>query len=109
MEDSLSIEDEINNNLIKKPKRITLATMPRTNSLNPSNKRPDYLRDIIAKKEEKQRKRIETSKNEKDNENKDNIIEDIKNKEQKWEETLKSNKGTMMENIDDVKEKINSE
>ena len=105
LEDSLSLEEEVNNNLIKKPKRITLATMPRTNSLNPNIKKKDYLRDIIAKRE---KKRIETSKNEKDNENKDNTIEDIKNKEQKWEETLKSNKGTMMENIDDVKEKINS-
>ena len=108
LEDSLSIEDEINNNLIKKPKRITLATMPRTNSLNPSNKRPDYLRDIIAKKEEKQRKRIETSKNENDNENEDYVRDEIKSKEQKWEKTITSNKGTMMENISDVKEKINS-
>ena len=119
LEDSLSLEEEINKNLIKKPKRIILATMPRTNSLNQTNKKPDNLRDNIEKKEREKKKRTETSKNEKGDENekkekkekktqKDYVIENIKNKEEKWEMEITNNKGTMIENISDVKEKINS-
>ena len=121
LEDSLSLEEEINKNLIKKPKRIILATMPRTNSLNQTNKKPNNLRDNIEKKEREKKKRTETSKNEneKGDENekkekkekktqKDYVIENIKNKEEKWEMEITNNKGTMIENISDVKEKINS-
>ena len=101
LENSNSIEDEINNNLIKKPKRINLATMPRTNSLNPGKKH-DYLRDIISEKEEKNR--IMSSQNM----NQENDVNTIKSMEKKWDKTLKNNKGTLMENISDVKEKITS-
>ena len=101
LEDSTSIEDEINNNLIKKPKRVNLATMPRTNSLN-QGKRHDYLRDIISEKEEKNR--IMSSQN-MNQENEDNVI---KNMEKKWGKTINNNKGTLMENISDIKEKISS-
>jgi len=101
LEDSNSIEDEINNNLIKKPKRVNLATMPRTNSLN-QGKKHDYLRDIISEKEEKNR--IMSSQNM----NQENEVNTIKNIEKKWDKTIKNNKGTLMENISDVKEKITS-
>ena len=102
LEDSNSIEDEINNKLIKKPKKITttyMATIPRTNSLA-TGKRPDYLRDIIAQKEEKKRNMS--------SENKNTEIDTVKDKEQKWEKTIKENKGTLMENISDVRDKITS-
>jgi hypothetical protein len=102
LEDSNSIEDEINNKLIKKPKKITttyMATIPRTNSLA-TNKKHDYLRDIIAQKEEKKRNMS--------SENKNTEIDTVKDKEQKWEKTIKENKGTLMENISDVRDKITS-
>ena len=103
LEDSLSLEEEINKNLIKKPKRIILATMPRTNSLNQTNKKPDNLRDNIEKGDENEKKEKKEKKTQKDY-----VIENIKNKEEKWEMEITNNKGTMIENISDVKEKINS-
>ena len=102
LEDSIYVEDEINNNLIKKPKRINLATMPRTNSLDPTNKKHDYLRDIIAAKEEKNRLMSSQNMSQDYDEN------TIKKKEKKWEKTINNNKGTMIDNINDVKEKISS-
>ena len=75
--------------------------MPRTNSLN-QGKRHDYLRDIISEKEEKNR--IMSSQN-MNQENEDNVI---KNMEKKWGKTINNNKGTLMENISDIKEKISS-
>ena len=106
LEDSLSFEEMVNNNLIKRPKRIILATIPRTNSLNKQNKKSDYLRDIIAEKEEKNK--IESSKNENEEENEKLVKKAIKNKEKKWQKTITDDKGTLMENISDVKDKINS-
>ena len=52
LEDSASLDDEINNNLIKKPKKICLVTIPRTSSVV-KEKKVDYLREIIAEKEKK--------------------------------------------------------
>ena len=102
LEDSSSYEDEINNNLIKKPKRINLKTIPRTNSLVNQGKKYDYLRDIIAEKEEKNR--LKSSQN--NNENDD--LKEVKNMEIKWDKSINDSKGTLLENISDVKEKITS-
>ena len=102
LEDSSSYEDEINNNLIKKPKRINLKTIPRTNSLVNQGKKYDYLRDIIAEKEEKNR--LKSSQN--NNENDD--LKEVKNMEMKWDKSINDSKGTLLENISDVKEKITS-
>ena len=96
LEDSASLDDEINNNLIKKPKKICLVTIPRTSSVV-KEKKVDYLREIIA---EKEKKRVKSS--EKDNE------DNIKIKEEKWEKAINNNKGTFMQNINDVKDKVNS-
>ena len=96
LEDSASLDDEINNNLIKKPKKICLVTIPRTSSVV-KEKKIDYLREIIA---EKEKKRVKSS--EKDNE------DNIKIKEEKWEKAINNNKGTFMQNINDVKDKVNS-
>ena len=96
LEDSASLDDEINNNLIKKPKKICLVTIPRTSSVV-KEKKVDYLREIIA---EKEKKRVKSS--EKDNE------DNIKIKEEKWEKAINNNKGTFMQNINDVKDKANS-
>ena len=102
LEDSSSYEDELNNNLIKKPKRINMQTIPRANSLVNKGKKYDYLRDIIAEKEEKNR--LKSSQN--NNENND--LKEVKEMEAKWDKTINDNKGTLLENISDVKEKINS-
>ena len=99
LEDSSSYEEELNNNLIKKPKRINLQTIPRTNSLT-QGKKHDYLRDIIAEKEEKNR--VMSSQN--NNQEKD--LQEVKNMEKKWGKSMDDNKGTLIENISDVKEKI---
>ena len=96
LEDSASLDDEINNNLIKKPKKICLVTIPRTSSVV-KEKKVDYLREIIA---EKEKKRVKSSeKGDEDN---------IKIKEEKWEKAINNNKGTFMQNINDVKDKVNS-
>ena len=76
--------------------------MPRTNSLDPTNKKHDYLRDIIAAKEEKNRLMSSQNMSQDYDEN------TIKKKEKKWEKTINNNKGTMIDNINDVKEKISS-
>jgi len=102
LEDSSSYEDEINNNLIKRPKRINLQTMPRANSLKNQGKKHDYLRDIIAEKEEKNRLKSSQSNGEEDD------LNEVKNIEMKWDKTINNNEGTLLENISDVREKINS-
>ena len=99
LEDSASFDEEINNNLIKKPKKIYLATIPRTTSVAKTTKH-DYLRDIISEKEEKNKNRVNSSGKNKEN--------DIKTKEEKWEKAINNNKGSLLENINDIKDKVSS-
>ena len=94
--------EEMNKNLVKKPKKVNLSPISRTKSLIPE-KRPDYLREIINKRKEKNRS-MSSSKIR--NEGEEGLNAN-KNKK-KWEEEINNNKGSLMQNIYSVKEKANN-
>ena len=90
-------------NIVKKPRRVNLSPITRTKSLVPG-KRPDYLREIINKKEVRNRA-MSTKKSEGNNDN-----EAVKNDEKgkKWEKAINNDNATLLENINNVKVKANS-
>ena len=90
-------------NIVKKPKRVNLSPITRTKSLVPG-KRPDYLREIINKKEVKNRA-MSTNKSEGNNDNEAAKIDD---KGKKWEKAINNDNATLLENINNVKVKANS-
>ena len=92
-------EEAINQNLIRKPKKINLQPITRT-STQISEKKPDYLQEIINKKEEK--KRVMSSK---ERENSNYEIDDINKKSKKWEKEINNKSGSLIENINNVQEK----
>ena len=92
--------EEANKNLIKKPKRINLSPIIRTKSLIP-DKKPNYLREMMNKKEEKNR-----SMSTKSREGEDEDLY-INQKSKKWEKAINNNNGSLMENIHNIKEKAN--
>ena len=92
--------EEANKNLIKKPKRINLSPIIRTKSLIP-DKKPNYLREMMNKKEEKNR-----SMSTKSREGEDEELY-INQKSKKWEKAINNNNGSLMENIHNIKEKAN--
>ena len=95
--------DDQTKNIVKKPRRVNLSPITRTKSLVPG-KRPDYLREIINKKEERNRA-MSTKKSEGNNDN-----EAVKNDEKgkKWEKAINNDNATLLENINNVKVKANS-
>ena len=92
-------EEAINQNLIRKPKKINLQPITRTSTQIPE-KKPDYLQEIINKKEEK--KRVMSSK---ERENSNYEIDDINKKSKKWEKEINNKGGSLIENINNVQEK----
>ena len=92
--------DEQNKNLIKKPKRINLSPIERTKLIIP-DKKPDYLREIINKKEVKNRA-LSSSKVDEEEELNTN------QQSKKWEKVINNNNATLLENINNVKEQANS-
>ena len=92
--------DEQNKNLIKKPKRINLSPIERTKLIIP-DKKPDYLREIINKREVKNRA-LSSSKVDEDEELNTN------QQSKKWEKVINNNSATLLENINNVKEQANS-
>lgn len=94
--------EEATKNLVKKPRRVNLSPITRTKSLVPG-KRPDYLREIINKKEIQSRA-MSSKKNE--GENGGEVKKEDKGK--KWEKAINNNGGTLIENINNVKVKANS-
>ena len=91
-------EEAINQNLIRKPKKINLQPITRTSTQIPE-KKPDYLQEIINKKEEKKRvmSSIERDSNYE--------IDDINKKSKKWEKEINNKGGSLIENINNVQEK----
>ena len=91
-------EEAINQNLIRKPKKINLQPITRTSTQIPE-KKPDYLQEIINKKEEKKRvmSSIERDSNYE--------IDDINKKSKKWEKEINNKSGSLIENINNVQEK----
>ena len=94
--------EEMNKNLIKKPKKVNLSPISRTKSLIPE-KRPDYLREIINKKKEKNRS---MSQSEIRNEGEEEL--NAKKNKKKWEEAINNDKGNLIQNIYSIKEKANN-
>ena len=92
-------EEAINQNLIRKPKKINLQPITRTSTQIPE-KKPDYLQEIINKKEEK--KRVMSSK---ERENSNYEIDNINKKSKKWEKEINNKGGSLIENINNVQEK----
>ena len=101
-EPKVDLFEEATKNLVKKPRRVNLSPITRTKSLVPG-KRPDYLREIINKKEIQSRA-MSSKKNE--GENKDEVKNEDKGK--KWEKAINNNGATLIENINNVKVKANS-
>jgi hypothetical protein len=95
-------EDQ-NKNIVKKPRRVNLSPITRTKSLVPG-KRPDYLREIINKKEVRNRA-MSTKKSEGNNDNEAAKNDD---KGKKWEKAINNDNATLLENINNVKVKANS-
>ena len=93
--------EEIKKNIIKKPKKINLSPIIRTKSLKPG-KRYDYLTEMINKKEEKNR-----SMSSLDARNQEEDL-NTKEKSKKWEKAINNNKGSLIENINDIKQKANN-
>ena len=91
-------EEAINQNLIRKPKKINLQPITRTSTQIPE-KKPDYLQEIINKKEEK--KRVMSSMERDSNYE----IDDINKKSKKWEKEINNKGGSLIENINNVQEK----
>ena len=92
-------EEAINQNLIRKPKKINLLPITRVSTQIPE-KKPDYLQEIINKKEAKSR--AMSSKERKD-ENYE--INNINKKAKKWENEINNKNGSLIENINTVQEK----
>ena len=92
-------EEAINQNLIRKPKKINLQPITRTSTQIPE-KKPDYLQEIINKKEEK--KRVMSSM---ERENSNYEIDNINKKSKKWEKEINNKGGSLIENINNVQEK----
>lgn len=94
--------EQANKNLIKRPKKVNLSPISRTKSLIPE-KRKDYLREIINKKEIKSR-----SMSSKMSEGEDGEVLNINKKANKWEKDINNDNGTLLQNINNVKEKANT-
>ena len=92
--------DIINKNLIHKPKKINLMPITRKTTDIP-DKKPDYLKEMISKREQRNKKRAMSSKEE--GNNNDEML-DINKKSKKWEKEINKD-GNLIENIKDIQEK----
>ena len=91
------IEEEVSKNIIKKPRKVNLSPIPRTKSFIPDT-RPDYLTEMIHKKQEKMR--ANSSKIKEDDQELNTNAKSLK-----WEKAINDDSGNLMENINDVKQK----
>ena len=94
--------EQANKNLIRRPKKVNLSPITRTKSLIPE-KRKDYLREIINKKEEKSR-----SMSSKMSEGEDGEALNSNKKSNKWEKVINNDNGALIQNINNIKEKANT-
>ena len=88
-------------NYIKKPKKINLLPITRTTTEIPV-KKPDYLREIINKKN---RIRSNSSKG---RENYEDEFMGINKKAEKWEKVMNNKEVNLLENINNVQSKVDS-
>ena len=98
--------ESISQNLIRKPKKVNLNPINRMSTIIP-NKKPDYLHEIIAKKEEKIR--ANSSKGREDMKDMNNNIDSemflIEKKSKKWEKEINNKNGNLMDNINNIQAK----
>ena len=94
------VDDILSQNLVHKPKKVNLLPITRT-SVNLPDKKIDYLKEIINKKQE--RERAMSSKNRNDSSNQ---ILSIQKKSKKWEKVINNKNWNMIDNLNNVKEKV---
>ena len=94
------VDDILSHNLVHKPKKVNLLPITRT-SVNLPNKKIDYLKEIINKKQEKER--AMSSKNREDS---NSQILSIKKKSKKWEKEINNKNWNIIDNLNNVKEKV---
>ena len=86
----------INKNLIHKPKKINLQPIVKKSN-DELVKIPDYLQEMINKREEKSRVMSSKSRNESNKE-----IFDSNKKSKKWEKAVNNKNGNLIQNINDI-------
>ena len=104
----LKLEEDINDkvdgilsqNLVHKPKKVNLLPITRT-SVNLPDKKIDYLKEIINKKQEKERAMSSKVRNDSNNQ-----ILSINKKSKKWEREINNKKWNVIDNLNNVKEKV---
>ena len=98
------VDDILSQNLVHRPKKVNLLPITRT-SANLPNKKIDYLKEIINKKQEKEKEkeRAMSSKVRKDS---NSQILSIRKKQKKWEREINNKNWNMIDNLNNVKEKI---
>ena len=87
-------------NLVHKPKKVNLLPITRT-SVNLPDKKIDYLKEIINKKQEKERAMSSKVRNDSNNQ-----ILSIKKKSKKWEREINNKNWNVIDNLNNVKEKV---
>ena len=92
-------KEVISQNLIQKPKKINLQPITHTSTHIPE-KKPDYLKEIINKREEKMR-----ALSSKERDNSDYEEEHINKKAKKWEKEINNKNGNLIDNISNVQQK----
>ena len=92
------IDTLINQNLIHKPKKITLPPITKR-STTITDKKDDYLAKIIINREKKRAKSSEAKENSNYTEN------NIKERSEKWEKELNNGNSSLFVNINNVQEK----
>ena len=96
------VDDILSQNLVHRPKKVNLLPITRT-SANLPNKKIDYLKEIINKKQEKEKERAMSYKVRKDS---NSQILSIRKKQKKWEREINNKNWNMIDNLNNVKEKI---
>jgi hypothetical protein len=94
------VDDILNQNLVHKPKKVNLLPITRT-SVNLPDKKIDYLKEIINKKQEKERAMSSKVRNDSNNQ-----ILSINKKSKKWEREINNKKWNVIDNLNNVKEKV---
>ena len=94
------VDDILSQNLVHKPKKVNLLPITRT-SVNLPDKKIDYLKEIINKKQEKERAMSSKVRNDSNSQ-----ILSIKKKQKKWEREINNKNWNVIDNLNNVKEKV---
>ena len=92
--DKLNNSDTANDILIKRPKKITNSPSFENKEHKKQDKKPDYLREIVTKRE--QRKSMSNK----------NIFMTPKNSTEKWNKIINKFKGNFVNNVNNIQQKV---